>query len=148
MDVVDMAPIGIEPCSTLTACASSVPRYGAPRRPRRETSAQSSIPTTVADATAFCTDAELRKYTTERVTEFEAGSEPNMQIDRRLFHYPIFDQSRTKAVVVVTHLALNGRFRSSGKIGRHSAGLRVAAQVYSKVGGSWRLLRSHILGIS
>lgn len=101
-----------------------------------------------ADPTAFCTDAELRSYTTERVTEFEAGSEPNMQIDRRLFHYPIFDKSRTKAVVVVTHLALDGRFRSSGKIGRHPAGLGVAVQVYRKVGGSWRFLRSHLLGIS
>jgi len=101
-----------------------------------------------ADATAFCTDAELGSYTAERIAEFEAGSEPNMQIDRRLFHYPIFNQSRTKAVVVVTHLALDGRFRSSGRIGRHPAGLVVAAQVYRNVGGSWRFLRSHLLGIS
>ena len=101
-----------------------------------------------ADATAFCTDAELGSYTAERIAEFEASSEPNMQIDRRLFHYPIFDQSRTKAVVVVTHLALDGRFRSSGKIGRHPDGLGVAAQVYRKVGGRWRFLRSHLLRIS
>ena len=100
------------------------------------------------DATAFCTNAELKSYTNERIAEFEAGSEQSMQIDRTLFSYPIFNRSRTKAVVVVTHLALDGRFRSSGKIGRHPGGAVVEAQEYKKVGGRWRFRQSYELGIT
>ncbi|MGE8126673.1 hypothetical protein ACQKQD_06805 [Methylobacterium sp. NPDC080182] len=100
-----------------------------------------------ADATAFCTDGELKSYTAERIAEFERSSEPRMLIDRTLFSYPAFNQARTKAVVVVTHLALDGRFRLDGRIGRHPAGLGVEAQVYIKVGGGWRFLRSRLLGI-
>ena len=101
-----------------------------------------------ADVTILCTDAELKSYAAERVAEFEAGSERSMQIDRTLFSYPIFGQSQTKAIVIVTRLALDGRFRMADKIGRHSGGSSVVAQKYGKVGGRWRLLRSHLLGIT
>lgn len=100
-----------------------------------------------SDATAFCTDAELKSYSAERVREFETGSEQHMQIDRTLFSYPMFNHSRTKAVVVVTHLTLDGQFRMDGRIGRHPAGRSVEAQVYIKAVGGWRFLRSYLLGI-
>lgn len=100
------------------------------------------------DATVFCTSAELKSYTDERIAEFESGSEQSMQIDRTLFSYPIFDRSRTKAVVVVTHLALDGRFRLFGRIGRHPGGAAVEAHEYRKVSGRWRFWKSYELGIT
>lgn len=100
------------------------------------------------DANVFCTNVEVKSYTAERIAEFEAGSEHSMQIDRTLFGYPIFNQSRTKSIVVVTHFALDGRFRSLGRIGRHPGGVAVVAQEYRKVGGRWRYRQSYELGIS
>lgn len=100
------------------------------------------------DANVFCTNVELKNYTDERIAEFEAGSEQRMQIDRTLFSYPIFNRSRTKAIVIVTHLALDGRVRLAGRIGRMAAGRYEGAQVYRKIGGRWRFQRSYELGIS
>ena len=40
-------------------------------------------------ASAFCSEEDLKTYTAQRVAEFEKGSEPNMQIDRTAFDYPI-----------------------------------------------------------
>lgn len=96
----------------------------------------------------FCSQDEFKAYSTQRIGEFEKGSDETMQIDRTTFSYPVFDLRRRRAVVIVLRQALEGRFRRNEKVYRHPAGSYSEAVVFVKAHGRWRFKRSTMTGIS
>ena len=99
-------------------------------------------------ADSFCTKEVLKTYTAEKANAFEHSSDQSMAIQRTLFSFPIFNDSFSKAIVVVEGLSLDSRFRMNGKVGRHPTAAYASAEVYRKIGGRWRFVRSIELGIS
>ena len=97
----------------------------------------------------FCSTDEFKAYAAQRVVDFEKGSSSSMQINRVALGYPIFDEPRMIAVVVVTRLSLEGRARNNGgKIARMPAGDSVEIEVFKRRGNRWRFARGVVTGIS
>ena len=97
---------------------------------------------------AFCSQEQLKTYTAQRLQAFERSSDSSMQIDRTTYSFPIFNADFSQAVIIKSSLALEGRSRWDGKIGRHPAGVGSSAEVYRKARGRWRFVRLIELGVS
>ncbi|MGU3468813.1 hypothetical protein ACLBXO_28605 [Methylobacterium sp. C33D] len=98
------------------------------------------------DKSYFCSESDLQSYAYKRIAEFESGSKQLMQVNRTLLSRPIFNKTRTRAIVIISHLALYGRARSHNGIARLPEGRTDDAMIYKKTGGRWRFVREYVLG--
>jgi hypothetical protein len=87
---------------------------------------------------AFCSDDSRRNFTEEHRRNVESGEEEDYWTFHDTYSFPLFEKGFRKAIIIVTH--------SSGLFHNRSGGwpgfINCAAEVYTKSGREWRLVKS------
>jgi hypothetical protein len=90
-----------------------------------------------ADSAFFCSADETKKLNSERLTQFEAGTETRLDIISTKYTFPVFSDDYRTAVLVASG-SRSTWLRTPEGVRRLPSGAAGYAVVYEKSGDAWR----------